>query len=223
MDSHYAIISRLLVLILAIAVRQTAAVNAKASHYEGNLSGGNCMLTSYTIPAGIFGTAISNSNYDSSSMCGVCLTVKGPNGSMKAMVVDSCPDCTPNKLDLFSDGFRSIGDLNAGIIDVDWEVTSCGITEPLKVRNKDGTSKHWFSMQVYDSNQQVKSLDVSTDGGATWQQTTRRPYNFFEKTSGGGFGADSITVRVTCAGGGQVTIENVGVAGGSGFTASGNC
>ncbi|TLD15620.1 uncharacterized protein PgNI_01989 [Pyricularia grisea] len=223
MGSHSAIITRLLVLILAITVRQTTAIDAKASHYPGNLSGGNCMLTSYTIPSGMFGTAISNSNYDSSNMCGVCLNVKGPNGNMKVMVVDNCHECPQNKLDLFEDGFSNIGDLNAGIIDVDWEVTSCGITEPLKLRNKDGTSKSWFSMQVFNSNQQVKSLDVSTDGGATWQGTTRRPYNYFEKTSGGGFGADSLTVRVTCVGGGQVMMSNVGVAGGSSFTASGNC
>ncbi|TLD19848.1 hypothetical protein PspLS_09597 [Pyricularia sp. CBS 133598] len=223
MSSHSTIITRLLVLTLAITARQTAAVNGKASHYSGNLPGGNCMLTSYTIPAGMFGTAIANSNYDSSSMCGVCLNVNGPSGSMKVMVVDNCPECPPNKLDLFEDGFSNIGDFNAGIVDVDWEVTPCGITEPLKLRNKDGTSKYWFSMQVFNSNQQVQSLDVSTDGGATWQPTTRRPYNFFEKTSGGGFGADSVTVRVTCAGGGQVTMENVGVAGGSSFTAPGNC
>lgn len=86
MASHSAIITRLLVLILAITVRQTAAVNGKASHYGGNLSGGNCMLTSYTIPAGTFGTAIAISNYDNSNMCGVCLNVKGPSGSMKVMV-----------------------------------------------------------------------------------------------------------------------------------------
>lgn len=70
----------------ALLATPSAAVEGKASFYGGNLSGGNCMLTSYTLPAGVFGTAIAGPNYEGSAMCGVCINVKGPNGSMKVMV-----------------------------------------------------------------------------------------------------------------------------------------
>lgn len=92
------------------------------------------------------------------------------------------------------------------------------------MRNKDGTSRYWFAMQVVHSDKKVTALDVSTDGGRTWQPTARREYNFFEKPGGGGgFGADAVTVRVTCAGGGSVTLQNVGMTSGATFTAAGNC
>ncbi|KAL8285819.1 hypothetical protein RB597_002749 [Gaeumannomyces tritici] len=211
-------------LMMALLAAPASAVNGKASFYGGNLAGGNCLLTSYTLPAGIFGTAIAGPNYESSGMCGVCLNVKGPKGSMKAMVVDSCPGCPTNQLDLFQNGFPNIGDRNAGVVPVSWDVTPCGIKEPLKVRNKDGTSRFWFAMQVFNSDKKVTALDVSTDGGRTWQPTARRDYNFFEKPGGGGgFGADAVTVRVTCAGGGTVTMQNVGMTSGATFTAAGNC
>jgi hypothetical protein len=70
---------------------EAATVSGKATTYGGNLAGGNCMFTGYTLPAGIFGTAFSGQNWDASK-CGVCVSVKGPTGKpIKAMV---CPPFT---------------------------------------------------------------------------------------------------------------------------------
>jgi len=67
---------------------QAATVSGKATSYGGNLAGGNCMFTGYTLPSGVFGTAFSGQNWDASK-CGVCVSVTGPNGKpIKAMV---CP------------------------------------------------------------------------------------------------------------------------------------
>jgi len=78
-------------------------------------------------------------------------------------------------------------------------------------------------MQVVNANNPVKTLEVSTDGGSTWQSTTRQSYNYFEKTSGGGFGTDSVALRVSCANGVKVTVQNANFNGGSVTQASGNC
>jgi len=80
-----------------------------------------------------------------------------------------------------------------------------------------------FSMQVINANHAVSALQVSTNAGQTWQTTTRRDYNYFEKPDGGGFGTDTVTLRVTCENGGTVTLQGVGVNGGSTVRASGNC
>ncbi|KAK3941011.1 RlpA-like double-psi beta-barrel-protein domain-containing protein-containing protein [Diplogelasinospora grovesii] len=200
------------------------AVNALASYYGGNLAGGNCMFASYSLPPGIYGTALAGANWNSAAQCGGCLRVTGPWGnSIKVMVVDQCPGCAPNQLDLFQDAFSQIGPLDASIININYETVSCDLNSPLFVRNKDGASKWWFSMQVFNANQPVTSLDVSTDGGKAWQTTIRRDYNYFERPSGGGFGTDAVTVRITCANGAQQTLWNIGVDGWSWFTASGNC
>lgn len=75
-------------------------------------------------------------------------------------------------------------------------------------------------MQVVGASEAVASLEVSTDGGSTWQQTTRQAYNFFENSSG--FGTTTVAVRVTSASGGTVTVSNVKVASDAQTTASSN-
>lgn len=65
-------------------------------------------------------------------------------------------------------------------------------------------------MQVVGSNEPIQSLEVSTDGGATWQPTTRQPYNFFENPSG--FKTETVDVKVTSSMGNVITVNGVSVA-----------
>ncbi|KAI8940974.1 hypothetical protein NX059_002224 [Plenodomus lindquistii] len=180
-----------------------------ATFYGGNLSGGMCSFTGYTIPSGVFGTALSDSNWAGADNCGACVSVTGPNGNkITAMVVDQCPGCGSNHLDLFSDAFAKLAEPSKGVIPVSWDIVPCGITTPIVLKNKEGTSKHWFSMQVMNSNVVVSKLEVSTDGGKSWKATTRQPYNFFENSAG--FGADTVDVKVTSTGGESIIVKGVG-------------
>ena len=108
----------------------------------------------------------------------------------------------------------------SGVINVSWEVVPCGITTPIVLKNKSGTSKFWFSMQVMNSNVEVKSLEVSTDGGNTWKATQRKDYNYFENAAG--FGADTVDVKVTGTSGSPIIVKGVSVASGTTKTASSN-
>ncbi|KAL1967657.1 hypothetical protein VTN77DRAFT_2914 [Rasamsonia byssochlamydoides] len=193
-----------------------------ATYYTTNgVADGTCGFSTYTLPSGIFGTALSDSNWDNAANCGACVSVTGPLGnSIKAMIVDECPGCGLNHLDLFPDAFSVLDALTVGVIDVTWEIVECGITTPLVLQNDNGASQYWFSMQVVNSNVPVQSLEVSTDGGNTWQATTRTYYNFFENTSG--FGTDTVDVRVTSITGESIVVNNVSVSSGSATTASGN-
>lgn len=96
----------------------------------------------------------------------------------------------------------------------------CGITSPIVLHNKSGTSAYFFSMQVVNSNRPITKLEVSTDGGSTWQATTRKDYNFFENSSG--FGTSTVDVRVTSASGGTIKVSKVSVASDSKVTAASN-
>jgi hypothetical protein len=96
------------------------------------------------------------------------------------------------------------------VIDVTWDYIDCPITSPLEVVNKEGVSAYWFSMQVVNANKRVSTLEVSTDGGSTWQSTTRQTYNFFENSSG--FGTTTVDVKVTSIDGDVVIIDSVPVS-----------
>ena len=56
-------------------------------------------------------------------------------------MVDSCPSWEENRLNLAKDAFIQIADETDGIVDVEFDVVSCGISSPLIVRNKVGTSE----------------------------------------------------------------------------------
>ena len=61
--------------------------SGQATFYGGNISGGTCSFSTYSLPSGIFGTALSDSNWDDAGNCGACIEVTGPSGnSIKAMV-----------------------------------------------------------------------------------------------------------------------------------------
>lgn len=75
-------------------------------------------------------------------------------------------------------------------------------------------------MQVIGADVPVKSLEVSTDGGKAWQPTTRQEYNFFENPRG--FGADTVSIRVTGETGKSVVVHGVDMDPNLEVTASGN-
>lgn len=115
-----------------------------------------------------------------------------------------------NNVDLLPNGFQQLADLKVGRIGVEWEIVKCDISSPLFLNAKNGSSKYWFSMQVVNSNVPIKSLEVSTDAGKTWQPTIRKDYNFFENPSG--FGVDFVDVRVTSVTGESIVVNNVSSA-----------
>jgi expansin (peptidoglycan-binding protein) len=139
---------------------------------------------------------------------------------MRHQITDQCPGCGTNHLDLYQDAFTALAAPSKGVINVSWSIVPCGITSPLVLKNKSGTSQYWFSMQVQNANQPISKLEVSTDSGKTWKATTRKDYNYFENSSG--FGTSSVDVRVTSVNGGTVVVKGVGVASSTTKTAGGN-
>ena len=113
-----------------------------------------------------------------------------------------------------------MADKTLGIIDVTWNYVDCPITSSIQLHNKEGVSAYWFSMQVVNANKGVAKLEVSTNGGSTWQATTRTTYNFFENTSG--FGTTTVDVRITSVDGDVVTVNSVNVSSGASTTGSSN-
>lgn len=85
---------------------------------------------------------------------------------------------------------------------------------------KVGSSKYWFSMQVVNSNIAVSNLEISTDGGNSWQGLVRKEYNYFEKSDG--TGTDVVDVKVTAVDGRTIVVKGASVASESSKIADGN-
>jgi hypothetical protein len=64
-----------------------AGFSGEATFYGGNTQGGMCSFSTYTIPTNLYGTALSDSNWDASEACGGCVKITGPDqDSITAMV-----------------------------------------------------------------------------------------------------------------------------------------
>jgi len=69
------------------AALTSRSLSGEATFYGGNLAGGTCSFSTYTLPAGVYGTALSDSNWDDAGNCGACIAVTGPSGNtITAMV-----------------------------------------------------------------------------------------------------------------------------------------
>ncbi|KAJ2903129.1 uncharacterized protein MKZ38_010393 [Zalerion maritima] len=191
-----------------------------STFYSGDLSGGTCSFTTLSLPDGVSGVALSSDGWDP-TYCGACVEITGPQGNkITAMVVDQCPTCSADHIDLFPDAFAELDDPDVGIIETSYEFVECGISSSMKLHNKDSTSAYWFAMQVVNHNVPIESLEVSTDGGDSWEGTERTYYNFFEKT--GGFGTESVDVKIKSTTGEEMIVEGISIASDSETTCGGN-
>jgi expansin len=124
---------------------------------------------------------------------------------------------TPATWSKLTDGYTG-----GGIPVIEWEWITCPFAEttPLVIHMHSGSSKYWFAATVENARFRTAKLEVSSDGGNTWQQTTRELYNFF--VLDGVLPSDTATVRVTSVTGSQVVIENVDAGAGQDTSATEN-
>ncbi|ORX89524.1 hypothetical protein K493DRAFT_318613 [Basidiobolus meristosporus CBS 931.73] len=67
----------------------------------------------------------SGQDTDQASMCGKCVKVQGPKGSVVVRISDLCAPCRSGDIDLTPAAFKNIADLDAGRVKVTWKQVSC--------------------------------------------------------------------------------------------------
>ena len=62
------------------------AVSGKSTWYGGNVQGGTCSFSTYTLPAGLYSTAFSGQVWNKAANCGGCVKVTHAGKTITAMV-----------------------------------------------------------------------------------------------------------------------------------------
>lgn len=62
------------------------AVSGQSTFYGGNVQGGTCSFSTYTLPSGLYGTAFSGQAWDNAANCGGCVEVSHSGKKITAMV-----------------------------------------------------------------------------------------------------------------------------------------
>jgi len=163
---------------------------------------GNC---SFDESDDLLVAAINNKDYANAGVCGAYINVNGPNGSVIVRVVDRCPGCKPDGLDLSKEAFQRIAQTSAGRVPVAWQVVAGPVSGPVEYHYMDGTTRYWTAIQLRNLRWPVASLEIMPKGANEWIPVKRRSYNYFVRPRP--IAAGSLRVRVTAITGAVVVDE----------------
>jgi expansin len=175
-----------------------------ATYYDAS-GAGNCGFDA--TPDDLDVAAFDMTSYAGSAACGACVKLKGPNGEVTVRIVDSCPGCDANHLDLSKSAFAKIAEPSRGRVPVTFQTVACNVTSAMSYHFKDGSSKWWTAIQVRNHRLPVAKVEYQKDG--SFVEMKREAYNYFVESKGVGDQPSGLVLRVTAADG-QVVEEKLG-------------
>jgi expansin (peptidoglycan-binding protein) len=152
---------------------------------------GNCSFPA--TPDDLMVAAMNHVDYAASAVCGSCVRVDGPDGSVDVRIVDQCPECPEGDIDLSPEAFALIAPLEAGRVPISWQYVSCPVAGPVAYHFKEGSNPWWTAVQVRNHRHAIATLEVQQDGA--WVPVPRLDYNYFVRDSGVGEGP--LSLRIT--------------------------
>ncbi|MEH1097901.1 expansin EXLX1 family cellulose-binding protein [Micromonospora sp. CPCC 205561] len=195
----------------ALAAPPAAGVlhEGEATFYDSKGAGGNCSYPA--APLNRLYVALGPDEYAAGAACGGYLDVTGPQGTVRVLVMDQCPECARGHLDLSPEAFARIADPVEGVVRVRYRaVVDPPLPGPLTFRMKEGSSQWWFAVQVAGHGNPLRAVEVRQAGAGGWRSAAREDYNYWLVPSGAGPGPYEI--RVTDSRGHRVTATGVRLA-----------
>jgi expansin (peptidoglycan-binding protein) len=184
-------------------VRAIGASQMGVATFYDATGAGNCSFD--PSPNDLMVAAMNAAQYDNSAVCGECVAVTGPMGTVTVRIVDQCPGCESGHLDLSAQAFAMIAMPSQGRVSITWQPVSCVVLGPIQYHFKDGSNPYWVAIQLRNTRLLVQSLEAQVSGA--WMPLARQSYNYFVASSG--LGPGPFTLRVTAVDGQQLTDANI--------------
>lgn len=163
--------------------------SGKITYYDADGSG-NCGFDAS--PSDLMVAAMNDVEYAGSQVCGACVAVTGPKGTIVVRIVDRCPECQKGHLDLSKEAFAKLADLALGVVPVTWKFVACNVSGPIRYKFKEGSNQWWSAIQVRNIRYAVTKLEAKKSG--SWVTIPRESYNYFVYASGLGVGPYDLRV-----------------------------
>jgi hypothetical protein len=169
-----------------------------AKSYPG--TGGSCALP--RLPAA-GAAAVPRALYHELELCGACLQVTGPQSTVIVEVVDLCPGCPTNVLDLsYTAHQRAIGATRV-LERVKWRLVPCPVQGPIQYHFKPDSSRFWAAFQVRNAKSPIRKVELGR--GGDWLTLSRSRDNYFVVHKG--LEAGPVRLRVTASNGQELVQE----------------
>jgi expansin (peptidoglycan-binding protein) len=163
----------------------------EATYYDFADGSGNCSFPA--TPNDLMVGAMNHVDYAASAVCGSCVRIDGPDGSVDVHIVDQCPECPQGDIDLSPEAFALVAPLAAGRVPITWQYVSCPVSGSVVYHFKDGSNPYWTAVQVRNHRHAIATFEVEQDGA--WVEVPRVDYNYFVRDTGMGEGP--LSLRIT--------------------------
>ncbi len=170
--------------------------------------------------------AMNETDYANAWLCGAYVQISGPEGVGACADRRSLPGVQASgDIDLSHEAFAKIAEMVAGRVPVTWRLVSPALSEPIRYRFKEGSSKWWTAVQIRNHRTPIWRVEYRAGSGA-FKEAPRERYNCFIETAG--MGDSPYTFRVTDIFGQTLTdtgialVEGGEVAGKGQFSAMAN-
>lgn len=160
-----------------------ATHSGEATYYDADGSG-NCSFPA--TPNDLMVGAMNAVDYANSAVCGSCVRIDGPAGSVDVRIVDQCPECPQGDIDLSPEAFAQIAAIELGRVPIEWTYIPCPVDGPIVYHFKDGSNQWWTAVQIRNHRHAIERFEVRD--GEAWVEVPRVDYNFFVKDDGMGEG-----------------------------------
>jgi len=164
----------------------------EATYYTFADGTGNCLFDA--TPLDLMIGAMNDTDYTNSEVCGECVSLTGPDGTIMIRIVDRCPECAVGDIDLSPEAFSLIADISRGRVPITWHVVPCEVTGPIEYHFKDGSNQWWTAVQIRNHRHAIAALEF-LNSQQIFIPVNRVQYNYFVDTSG--MGPGPYTFRVT--------------------------
>jgi expansin (peptidoglycan-binding protein) len=146
---------------------------------------GNCSFD--PSPNDLMIGAMNHTDYSASAVCGSCVELTGPKGTIKIRIVDQCPECLPGDIDLAPQAFDLMAEHALGRVTINWHYIACQPSGPVIYHFKDGSNPYWTAVQLRNHRYAIKSFAYKTKDGS-FKDAVRQDYNYFLDDQGMGPG-----------------------------------
>lgn len=153
--------------------------NGQATYYTGS-GVGACGVP---LADSNLAVAVSTTVFQGSAMCGRCVQITGPSGTITAPVVDSCPTCGTNDLDLSPTTFAAIGTIANGAEPVSWQTVECPVAGSMSYQFQ-SSNAFFLNVMIRNHRYGVAGVSVQPMGAPSFSVMTRSTGNTFTYTQG---------------------------------------
>lgn len=193
----------------------TAVTRGQAYYYNPGGGGGSCSFGPLP-PTGLY-VSLGAAQYADGAACGSYLEVSGPDGSVRAEVVDQCPGCADGGIDMSEAAFSRIASPAAGTVPVSYRVIrDPRLPGPVELRMAQSASPGWLAVQVINNGNPLSSVQVTAHGRgakARWQPLILNSDDYWAVPAGAGPGP--FAFRITDVFGHRIVARGIRLAPGS--------